>query len=239
MEANNISQLIRANAGSKMIREAEQMIAYDCVSELLGEQQQAEAVERIKRFHMEYPLLEKETPPNLLNFSEIAQFSSKELQEIPSIYLEILRSLTWYNETTAAFLNEAITQALKEVYRSPLTTVVNNRDAFEYVYTKWYQESESFINSSNKMALGITFDEASLAFSNGEKERYERVQSSASAVEAIKEHNRILEQLRALGDYGPYDVDETCGGGMGPPPSPEPQPLINALFAAFDRAAKK
>jgi hypothetical protein len=201
MEANKIYQLIRANAGSKMVREAEKMIAYDYVNELLSEQQQSEAIQRMSRFLMEYPVPEKESQPNLLNFSEVAQIDFKDLQEIPSIYLEILRSLTWDNNTTAGFVNEAISQALKAVYRSPLTNAVSNKDAFEYVYTKWYQENESSINSSNKWAFGMDFDEeASLA----EKDRYFRAQSAAAA---FKEHNDIVEQLRELGDYESYEEE--------------------------------
>ena len=85
MEANKIYQLIRANAGSKMVREAEKMIAYDYVNELLSEQQQSEAIQRMSRFLMEYPVPEKESQPNLLNFSEVAQIDFKDLQEIQPV----------------------------------------------------------------------------------------------------------------------------------------------------------
>jgi hypothetical protein len=233
MEANKTYQLIRANAGSKMIREAEQMIAYDYVNELLSEQQQSAAIQRMSRFLDEYPVPEKETPPNLLNFSEVAQIDFKDLQEIHSIYLEILRSLTWDNNTTAGFVNEAISQALKAAYRIPLTNAVSNKDAFEYVYTKWYQVNESSINNSHKRAFDMDFDdEVSLARSLDKKDRYVRVQNAAAA---FKEHNAIVEQLRELGDYGPYDEEEVCGGGEGY--KPKAKPVIHALFAAFDRAA--
>jgi len=163
--------LIRARAGSKMLREAEQVNAYVMVHEFMCEENSVEAGLKIRQFHEEYPVLEKEILMSPITLDEVELIDSKELQDLPWIYLYMLRALTWTNELAAQKVNELIKASPAQAWRGPFIGVVDNKDIFEYIYTKWYRDNETLLNATTNWVEG----HASIQF-----ERYKRVQAIAA-----------------------------------------------------------
>ena len=202
-QSNMLYQLIRARAGSKMIREAEQVNVYDVVEELCLEENPVEASRIIRQFHQDYPILDKEVLMSSIRIDEVDRIDSKELQELPWIYVYILRALTWTNELAAEGVNEKIKASPAQAWRGPFIEVVDNKEIFDYIYTRWYQQNEVLLNYTTKWAIGVDYQ----ANSAVELARYKRVQ--AIAAEKIAFMRR--EMLKAERDDRDDDADMIRG----------------------------
>jgi hypothetical protein len=137
---NMLFQLIRARAGSKMLREAESINMYDEIWEYMDENQM-QAVDRAKQFHEHYPVPEVETPMTPMTMEEICTMDPKELQELPWVYVYVLQTLTGHDELTGRILNDLLSCSPAAAWRLPLAAGVSNADAFPHVYDEWLKHN--------------------------------------------------------------------------------------------------
>jgi len=246
---NRLYQLIREKAGTKMLREAEQVNVYNWVSELIsmvaeGPDMMKNAKNQVEQFLKTYPILETEIPMTPILFEEVSLMDEDEVAQLPWIYVHMLRSLTMSGEATT-LLDEKLNNSYANAWRQPLPEGVTNEDAFEYIYTQWYQDNRVLIRSiTSEVCEAPPCDHE---FSKIQNDRYDRVQGRV-ILRIIK-----LGDLQASLNSGYYSGDSTRGGGCGcgkgsvedcecnghapasnfvvPPTAP-----INLLFAAFHRA---
>jgi hypothetical protein len=139
-KSNSLYHLIRERAGSRMLREAEEMETYNNANALFKEAKEKcveEAFTQIKHFKERYPILETEIPMGFISLREIAQIDLIELHELPRIYVDMLRSLTWNDEIAGSILNRMI-----EDWWGALSDVENG-DAFDHAYAEWFNERAS------------------------------------------------------------------------------------------------
>lgn len=201
---NMLFQLIRARAGSKMLREAESINVYNEISELIDQNQLHSAVDRAKQFHEHYPVPEVETPMTSVKMEEICTIDPKDLQELPWVYVHMLQTLTGHDELTGRVLNDLLSCSPAAAWRLPLTEGVSNADAFQHVYDEWRQHNV-WVQSFEETCKDIAQIKERLA---------ELGEDCPSSCGCTRQH---VCMDCTNGGGAPYD-DSTCGGADGPPP---------------------
>ena len=146
--ANNaLYHLIRTRAGTKMLRQAESVNMYDQVSHYLYESCLQQAVELYKNFEAEYPI-GSETPMGFIWMDELEAMDSKELQDLPWIYVFMLQAMAAHSDMTTDLLKEKLAASKAAAWRYPLPEGVAAADAFKHTYDTWVADNqwvESFI----------------------------------------------------------------------------------------------
>ena len=151
---NMLFQLIRARAGSKMLREAESINVYNEISELIDQNQLHSAVDRAKQFHEHYPVPEVETPMTSVTTGEICTMNAKDLQELPWVYVHMLQTLTGHDELTGRILNDLLSSSPAAAWRLPLPAGLSNAEAFPHVYNEWL-EHNAWVRSFEETCVEI------------------------------------------------------------------------------------
>ena len=159
-ENNALYQLIRRRAGTKMLRDAEGIIAYDIIDTYLSEEYTDKACEIAETFHNSYPLLKNEEPMTVIMLEEILLINPKELEQLPWVYVDMLRTLTWNDPDAGALLNEMLQSSPAAAWRLPLDTTVPNEFAFKKTIDDWWTNNGSLVVNVNSWALGIPPTEA-------------------------------------------------------------------------------
>jgi len=154
-EDNSLYMMIRDRAGSKMLRQAEQINTFNHVNSLFNDK----ASILINNVWKLYPVLDEETPMSFITFSEVSRIKEKELEGLPWIYVDMLRVLTWQDKFSSRLVNEMIDKSPAAAWRIPLAPGVDNKDAFEYTYSRWYEENRNLVRSASEWAREYTCDE--------------------------------------------------------------------------------
>jgi hypothetical protein len=168
-EDNALYMLIRERAGSKMLREAEQVNAYNRAQDLFSEGTQHDlemAGREINRFHQLYPPLEKEFPMDFITLSEVARINLKELEQLPWIYVDMLRVLTCRDTVAAELVDKMLKESPAAAWRPNHAVGIEAKDAFNHVYTGWHQANETFIRETRNWVEADDHERKSSAWSS-------------------------------------------------------------------------
>ena len=198
-ENNALYHLIRRRAGSKMLRDAEGIIAYDKVNSYLSEGMTVDACKVAESFHKSYPLLEREEAMTVIMIDEILYINAKELAAIPWVYVDMLRTLTWNDSYAGALLNDILKRSSAAAWRLPLDTTVPNEFAFKKTIDDWWTKNGSLVVNMKSWALGIPpteEDEVSIQPVWG---------STQDHAEGAK---RLAERKYAYGHYNGWGCEE-------------------------------
>ena len=223
-QGNALYQLIRERAGSKMVREAEQVNIYTWANECLGEDGgDAYVANQAKHFFETYPVLEIERPQSTITLSDVMKMSDKDIEELPWVYVDMLRSITTRSDGAIYVLITKLKRSPATAWREPIDDItVSNEDVFEYSYTRWYKDMEPTIKKINTLAFGTSLDDYHVAHSQAMKDRYDLVHArSVSRAHTLgrEMQRRIVAfeddwDAEAFG-VGLQEYDETSYGGCG------------------------
>jgi len=144
LEKSKLYNLIRHKAGSKMLRQAEEInlcirLEY-CIEENIADDYCEKLVNDYKR---RYPQMIEEIPMEYLTVSEAVVISLADLMHLPYIYVYMLKTLASANKNIEAFVNKKIAICQANLWRVPLDDGVENKDSFSRVYSD-FLEDESF-----------------------------------------------------------------------------------------------
>jgi hypothetical protein len=144
LEKNKLYNLIRYKAGSKMLRQAEEVnlcirLEY-CIEENIADEYCQKIIGEYKRL---YPQMIQEIPMDYLTISEALDISLDDLTHIPYIYVHILETLASTNKYIEDIVNNKIAVCEASLWRLPLPLGVENKDSFNRVYSDFLKD-ESF-----------------------------------------------------------------------------------------------
>ena len=148
---NKLYQLIRNHAGSKMIREAEEILTYNKVQYLLEENMPEEALKAIGNYNTNYESFTQYVPMKLLTLEQVKAISASDLELIPWIYVHMLETLC-QSEDVAPIIKPMIYESPAAVWRVPLDPSVDYGNAFSHVYINWFQKNYHWINPVRRWA---------------------------------------------------------------------------------------
>lgn len=146
--SNQLYHLIRQRAGSKMLRQAESINMYSQVSEYLDDSHLDSAIQAHKTFEVNYPR-GTESHMGHVSLEEITAIRTKDLTDLPWIYVHMLETLSAHDEFAADLLNMKLESSPAAAWRIPLPSHVAEADSFQYVYEEWLSLNpwiESFID---------------------------------------------------------------------------------------------
>jgi hypothetical protein len=147
----SLYNLIRDRAGTKMLRQAESINMYDQVSDYLGDSHIDVAIDIFKTFETNYSL-SPETQMSAIWLHEIQKIDSKELQELPWVYVYMLQALSGHDPESAKILKEQLAASPAAAWRIPLPEEVEPVDAFKHVYEEWMSNNQ-WIHSFSAWAV--------------------------------------------------------------------------------------
>ena len=139
---NKLYNLIRERAGSEMLRQAEAMKMYDQVSDYLGDNLPAQAIDLAMEFHKEYPMEAPVIPMVMINLLEICSSTDKDIQELPWIYVHMLETLVSHDDLASKVLKQRLETSPAAAWRQPLPEGVSNADAFTHIFDEWVSKNE-------------------------------------------------------------------------------------------------
>jgi hypothetical protein len=222
---NALYQLIRERAGTKMLREAEQVNIYNWIQELLCEGLTHDVGEQVEYFFKHYPPLAIEMPQGAITLSEVVQIDKNELEQLPWIYVDMLRTLAADDGVTDLMLDEMLKTSPAAAWREPLKDAVANKDIFEYTYTDWYKHNGHLVNSLNWDCKGISpDDEAAVEKQRIEDERFDRIQEIIKQRKEALRRDKLAFEIMQMNiaafendwdDRAFQEYDETSYGGCG------------------------
>ena len=148
---NKLYQLIRNHAGTKMLREAEEILTYNKVQYLLEENMPDHAIKAIETHNIDYESFTKYEPMRLLTLEQVKAINAYDLELIPWIYVHMLETLS-QDEEVAPLVAEMIRGSPAAAWRVPLEPSVNYGDAFSDVYSNWLQKNYHWMNPVRRWA---------------------------------------------------------------------------------------
>jgi len=134
--ANALYHLIRARAGTKMLRQAESIIMYDQASNYLDETYLEHAVEVFNKFEADYPPF-PEIPMGSISLDEIQTMDANDLKNLPWIYVFMLQTLAAHDPDASNLLNQKLAASRAAAWRIPLQEGIAPADAFKHTYDEW------------------------------------------------------------------------------------------------------
>jgi hypothetical protein len=151
--ANNaLYNLIRARAGSKMLRQAESINMYEQVSDYLDDSHIDASIQLYKDFEEKYPN-GTEVFMGAIWLNEIQNMNAYDLQCLPWIYVHMLETLVSHDPVATSFLKEKLA-ASPAAWRIPLPDVP---DAFKHIYEEWIA-ANPWIQSFTELATAENFE---------------------------------------------------------------------------------
>lgn len=139
LSKNAIYQLIRQRAGSKMLRQAEEIQMYIRVQYYLEEDCLLEAIKEMDSFYETYYPLVEETPMGSISLCEFLDATKgNEIHTLPWIYGMMLQTIT----SGLPYLEVLVDKMLKTPWRVPLKEGVQKKDAFMHTYLHWMMEND-------------------------------------------------------------------------------------------------
>jgi len=136
---NALYQLIRERAGSKMLRQAEEIQMYIRVHYYLEEDCLLEAIKEADTFYDTYYPLAQETPMGSISLCEVLDNSKgNEVNTLPWLYGHMLETIT----SGIPYIEVFIDTILKTPWRVPLKEGVQKKDAFMHTYLHWMMDNE-------------------------------------------------------------------------------------------------
>jgi hypothetical protein len=159
---NKLYHLIRQRAGTKMLRDAEGINAYDTIAYYLSECDTERAIDVAEAFHTAYPVLEKEEGMTVIMLDEVMEIDPEDLKWLPWIYVDMLRALTWNDLYSAALLNQMLMKSPAAAWRLPLDTGPNEY-AFQKTIDDWWLKNRDMVNNVKSWVFGVPSDNCHLS----------------------------------------------------------------------------
>jgi hypothetical protein len=141
LENNKLYNLIRHKAGSKMLRQAEEVnlcirLEY-CIEESIEDEYCQKMIDEYKR---RYPQMIEEIPMDYLTISEALDISLDDLSFLPYIYVHILETLASTNKNIEGIVNNKISICEARNWRVKKSDTVQNKDSFSVVYSDFLKD---------------------------------------------------------------------------------------------------
>ena len=141
LENNKLYNLIRHKAGSKMLRQAEEVnlcirLEY-CIEENIADEYCQKIINEYKR---RYPQMIQEIPMEYLTIGEALDISLEDLTHLSYIYVHILETIASTNKNIEDIVNNKIAVCEASMWRIPLPIGVENKDSFTRVYSDFLKD---------------------------------------------------------------------------------------------------
>lgn len=155
--ANNaLYHLIRARAGSKMLRQAESINMYEQVSDYLDDSHIDASIQLYKDFETKYPN-GTEVFMGAIWLDEIQNMNAYELQCLPWIYVHMLQTLASHDPFAVTLLKQKLAASPAAAWRIPLPSSIAAEDAFKHIYEEWLA-ANPWIQSFTELATAENFE---------------------------------------------------------------------------------